>query len=158
MLRKISSVLVFLALAVCLWLWFEHTSFWQENLRDTEGNCQLSGICLSRGGPHTYGFLSERYFYIGIFLGFCLFGNFIKHRTFSLGVCLAALVLTAYQFWQIYGWYSQLIGQFTDYETKPLFSLLRGSVPYIWICVYALVFLILLQILIFFQSLYQHEH
>ena len=153
MLRKISHFLVLLAFAVCLWLWFEHTSFWQDNLRVTAENCRVSGLCFSEHGPPTYGFLSERYFYIAIFLVFAFLGNFIKERMLSLAVCLVALFLTTYQFWQIYGWYSIAIEQFADYETKPYFSLLRSSVPYIWICVYIVVFLILLQILLFFLRL-----
>ncbi len=158
MLRKISYVLTLLAFAVCLWLWFEHTSFWQENLRVTTENCRVIGSCISEKGPPTYGFLSERYFYIAIFLVFFFLGNLIKERMLSTGVCAAALALTCYQFWQLYGWYALLLDEFADYETKPLFTLLRSAVPYIWLCGYIVIFLILLQILIFFQSLYQHEH
>jgi len=158
MLRKISYVLLLSAFAVCLWLWFEHTSFWQESLRESEENCRLSGICFAAHGQHTYGFLSERYFYIAVFLVFFLFGNFIKHKPLSLAVCLAALVLTGYQFWQIYGWYSQLINQFADYATEPFFALLRGSVPYLRICGGVIFLLIALQVLIFFRLPSQNEH
>ena len=158
MLRKISYVLVILTFALCLWLWFEHTSFWQENMRETAENCRVSGICLSAGGPPTYGFLSERYFYIAIFLGFCFFGGFIKHRVLSLVVCLAALGLTIFQFGQIYWWYAQLRGQFADYDTRPLFDLLRDSVPYLWICGGFILLLVSLQVLIYFRTPPPYEH
>jgi glucan phosphoethanolaminetransferase (alkaline phosphatase superfamily) len=149
---------VLLAFAVCFWLWFEHTAVWQENFQMSAEKCRLDGLCLSSGGPHAYGFLSERYFYILIFLAFFFFGGFIKHKTISLAVCLASLALTAYQFSQIYWWYSQLLSQFADYETKPVFSLLRGAVPYVWICGGVILFLVLLQVLIFFRSPSHHGH
>lgn len=146
MLRKISFWLLLAVFIVCFKLWFEHFLAWQNSLQEAELNCRVTGICFSAGGPHTYGFLAERYLFILGLLLFFLFGKSIHSRVASITICLSSVILITHQFWQIYQWYSHIINMFSDYNTKPFFNLLRNSVPFIWLCLSIVIALAAIQI------------
>ncbi len=153
MLRKISFGLLLIAFIVCLGLWYEHYQVWQENIRATELNCRINKICFSADGPHTYGFLADRYFCILCFLLFFLAGKLTQPKLISLTVCISSIVLMIYQFWQINDWYLDIIKQFAYYNTEPVFDLLRNSVPFVWLCFSIIIVLLIVQIIDFFKPL-----
>lgn len=153
MLKKISFGLLFIAFIICFGLWFEHHRVWQENVRETEFNCRVNKHCFSGGGPHTYGFLAEQYMFVLIFLiSFCV-GKIIKPPILSITICLSSVILIFYQLSKVRDWYLNLINVFSYYNTEPFFSLLRNSVPFIWIFLSILIGLAIVEIVIFSKSI-----
>lgn len=151
MLRKTSFVLLSIAFIICFGLWFEHYRVWQNSIWKAAYNCRVNKMCFSGDGPHTYGFLAEQYLFVLLFLLFFFIGKFIKSPIISITVCLSSIILIIYQFLKIRSWYSNIIETFSYYSTEPNFSLLRSSVPFIWIFLSILFVLTIIQIVIFLK-------
>lgn len=148
MLRNISIGFAFIALSICLILFAEHHAF--EQGWDLAGGFWNSksqnSLSFSVGtGPTTYGFLTERYLFIGCFFVIYLVSEFIKKELLSKVICLSSLTVIIYQFWDIYNWYELLIKTFPYYNTDSYFRLINASVPFVWIVFSIVIALLIMQ-------------
>ncbi len=157
MLRKISFGLFLTSFIICFGLWFEHYQVWQNSVQEAELNCRVNKLCFSGDGPHTYGFLAEQYIFILFFLLFFLIGNFIKSPIIKITVCLSSIILIIYQFLKVKSWYSTIIENSPYYTTESYFSLLRNSVPFIWVFLSILLILTIIQITVFLEPFFKNQ-
>jgi len=160
-LKTISICLAVIALIIIAYLCGAHYGF-DQGVQTAEINERVKfaayGIELpkfSSGGLRTYEELTRRYFLIILFITFYLIGEFIKSKLVSHIICLSFLSFAIYQFWQIYGFYTMLIGMFHDYDSTAHFSLLRDSTFLVWFVFIIVLSLFITQITTSSKSLYE---
>ena len=158
-LRALSLGVGFFVFSICFALYLKSDSTDQMHLREIEVRAENSDISFSQHGPRVYEFFADKDRGLASCLLIFLIGNWgeglkwsglFRRKLISQTIAFISLGITAYGLLGVLFWKYKLSE--TNSWATPLYSLLRSSVSFDWVCLVLIFGLFVIQLFEYFQN------